>query len=233
MKKITIEMYETRFPNGNFDYFNNLSNEDKEDYLNLYSLYSELLYRYIISKLNLKRYDDMIKNSKNNFKEVNILNMDLYQYLASDYLNFFYIRNNLYIERLNCEEIKFLKTINDSNINSRDNINLFIEKTYEKVCLENLDPKNNYDIVYSKYDDLEYYKLNNCILIGYRFDDYYVSNNITDEEWNKQDNNRQFELNCIEIGLSKKCKDILKVPVYFQKYNMFNINKLEFLSKEK
>ena len=106
---LTVEMFETRIPNGNANYFDGLSNEAKDRYLRLYEIYSDLLYKYMNAKLELSKYDDMIASSENGFKPVDPRLWDMYQYLARKYLKFFYIRNNLYIERL-CNEDADLET---------------------------------------------------------------------------------------------------------------------------
>jgi len=220
-------LYELRLPNSNRNYFDKLSNEEKTKYLELYVKYSKCLYQYLIKKLDLKKYDDMILNSGNKFKKVDVEYMDLYQYLAKDYLNFFYLRNNLYIERLSEEEKNYLNTIDVYD----ENVEKFIENTYIKVCLEL--PNEKVNVCYGA-DSLVYYKPSDCILLGYRFDNYYKDENTTDQEWVSENQKRLFELELIEMGLSKKYKDLLKAPIYFQIYDDYSVmcdvdNRIEYL----
>ena len=70
-------MLETRIPNNNKQYIEELNNEQLNLYLNLYETYSDLLYQYLIKKLEIKKYDDMVQNSKNQFTEVKKENKNL------------------------------------------------------------------------------------------------------------------------------------------------------------
>jgi len=229
--KITSEMFETRMPNGNEEYFNNLSDEEKEKYLKLYECYSNLFNQYIINKLDLHKCDDMIGRSKNDFKVVDKDKMDLYQYLSSKYLKYFYIRNNLYIERLTSDELKFLEMKMNIDPDGYDErCENFIEKTYDKVCVENTDLKSQVNINYGP-DAYSFFKPDNALIIGYRFDDYYKDYNTSDSEWVEKNNDRLFELELTEMGLNIVCKDKLKIPVCFLKYNDFSVNAL--LNEEK
>ena len=86
---LTVEMFETRVPNGNASFFDALSNEEKEKHLRKYESYSDLLYKYMIEILELSKYDDMIARSKNGFKPIDSRFWDMYQYLAGKYLKYF------------------------------------------------------------------------------------------------------------------------------------------------
>lgn len=106
---ITIKDYETRFPKKNLEYFNNLNDLEKEEYLKLFQKYHTLASKYLIRKFNLIKFDNSLKNSANKFLIVKENDMDLYQFLCKDQLSYFYLRNNFYIERLNEEELEHLK----------------------------------------------------------------------------------------------------------------------------
>ena len=77
---IKLEDYEARLPINNEKYFSKLSEKQKEQYLKLYEIYSRFLIEYLIKKLDLLKYDNIFKNSKNNFVEVPKEKMDLYHY---------------------------------------------------------------------------------------------------------------------------------------------------------
>ena len=220
---ITISDYETRFPNSNQEYFNNLSNEAKQEYLNLYLLYYNLLYKYLIPKLNLIQYDNMLVNSNNIFYQVPLENMDLYQRLGSNYLKYFYLRNNLYIEKLTKEELEFLKKklLNNNNELDQETIT-FIENTYQKVMLEDINNVTNINYGPDSYD---FYKPSNNIIIGVRFDNYYKEENESDMKWNDKYNDRLYELEIITKFLAKKLEDFL-VPCSIIIYNDFRVKKL-------
>ena len=220
---ITILDYETRFPSFNQEYFNNLNNESKQEYLKLYLLYYNLLYKYLIPKLNLKHYDNMLLNSDNIFYQVPLENMDLYQRIGSNYLKYFYLRNNIYIERLSKEELDFLKKKLLSNNNELDNeTTTFIKNTYQKVILEDANDVKN--INYGP-DSCDFYKPSNNIIIGVRFDNYYKESNESNSESGSKYNDRIYELEIITKFLAKHLEDF-EVPCSVIIYNEFNINKL-------
>ena len=98
MKNINEILFETRYPVGNDEYFSNLNDSEKENYFKFYELYSSFLIQFVMSKFDLKYYDDLIKNSANKFVRVREEGMDIYQFLSSEYLSYFYVRNNIYLE---------------------------------------------------------------------------------------------------------------------------------------
>ena len=101
-------MFNTKVPYMNKKYFESLDNTNQENYLRLYEIYSNLLIQYFIKYYNLKEFDDVLSKDKRNFEKVSTYDMDIYQYLSSEYLNYIYLRNNIYIERLSNEELLYL-----------------------------------------------------------------------------------------------------------------------------
>lgn len=171
MTEINKSLLETKIPYDNKEYFDSMSPESQESYLKLYSLYNNLLIQYLIKKYNLNLYDEMIQNSKRNFKKVDTNDMDIYQYTSSKYLNYLYIRNNIYIEKLSKEELLYLS--NTKEILDYNN-EQFIEKTYKKIILEN---------EYTMYgpDNPKYFKKPNTLVIGLRCKSIDLNNDSDDE----------------------------------------------------
>lgn len=171
MTEINKSLLETKIPYDNKEYFDSMSPESQESYLKLYSLYNNLLIQYLIKKYNLNLYDEMIQNSKRNFKKVDTKDMDVYQYTSSKYLNYLYIRNNIYIEKLSKEELLYLS--NTKEILDYNN-EQFIEKTYKKIILEN---------EYTMYgpDNPKYFKKPNTLIIGLRCKSIDLNNDSDDE----------------------------------------------------
>ena len=171
MTEINKSLLETKIPYDNKEYFDSMSPESQESYLKLYSLYNNLLIQYLIKKYNLNLYDEMIQNSKRNFKKVDTKDMDIYQYTSSKYLNYLYIRNNIYIEKLSKEELLYLS--NTKEILDYNN-EQFIEKTYKKIILEN---------EYTMYgpDNPKYFKKPNTLVIGLRCKSIDLNNDSDDE----------------------------------------------------
>ena len=79
---------------------NTLNMEITSDYLQEYSLYIYLLLQYLLKTTDIKKYDDLLANDKHNFIPLKQEEMDIYQKLCSSIFKYFYIRNNIYIERL-------------------------------------------------------------------------------------------------------------------------------------
>lgn len=171
MVEIDKNLLETKLPYRNKEYFDSMSLESQENYLKLYKLYNNLLVQYLIKKYDLNLYDKMIQNSKRNFKKVDTNDMDIYQYVSSKYLDYLYIRNNIYIEKLSQEELLYLsstKELLDSNNEQ------FIEKTYKKVIFEN---------EYTMYgpDNSKYLKKPNTLIIGLRYKSIDLNNDSDNE----------------------------------------------------
>lgn len=171
MVEIDKNLLETKLPYRNKEYFDSMSLESQESYLKLYKLYNNLLVQYLIKKYDLNLYDKMIKDSNRLFTKVDTNDMDIYQYVSSKYLDYLYIRNNIYIEKLSQEELLYLsstKELLDSNNEQ------FIEKTYKKVIFEN---------EYTMYgpDNSKYLKKPNTLIIGLRCKSIDLNNGSDDE----------------------------------------------------
>ena len=219
---ITKEMLETRIPNSNKEYIEKLNEEEMNLYLKMYETYSDFLYEYLIKILGIKVYDEMLENSKNTFVEVIKEQMDIYQLLGSKYLKFYYIRNNLYIERLDNLDKEFLKKKIDDRKYDME-VEKFIEKTYKLVISENTNSNKKFNINYGPSDHIQFYKPDNALVIGYRFNDYYQREDESEKEWIENNNKRQFELELKEMILTRKYENMLEIPICLQKYNIFSV----------
>ena len=185
MKNIDINKYRTRFPNNNDTFFENLSDIDKNLYLERVSKYYFLFLNYIIEKLNLKQFDQSLFNSDNHFIPINEENMDLYQFISSEKLKYIYIRNNIYVERLSDEELQKLDSL---EYNETNQVNEFIDSTYPRVISEY--DNNQKAIINFGPDSSQFYVPDSNIIIGLRIN----QDNISYEEKNKQN----FELDFVK-----------------------------------
>lgn len=218
MKRITVEEYETRFPKSNEEYFNSLINEQKEEYLILYSLYVELLIQYLNEKLNLQQYEEFMKNYELGFPKVSEEDMDIYQYLCSNQFNYLYIRNNIYIERLNNEQKKYLRSRfqnKDYSLNEKDKE--FVSNTCLMVMLEEPTLGNTAKTNYGPLS-ANYLVDRNAIVIGVRYDENYKDINETDDEWYDKYEERQEEINTMlefmNISFNKQSKLVFSAIKY-------------------
>ena len=149
MKSITVEEFKTRIPVGNGDYFDELDKEAQESYIALYNAYSSLVTDYFIKNCNLKEYDEALLESPYSFPKLAEEEMDIYQYLASDRLSFVYLRNNLYVERLDEDEQKFLiEKAQDDEIVYDDKADEFVKNTFKRVMLENGGEEDTVNVFY-------------------------------------------------------------------------------------
>lgn len=223
IKKININDYETRYPKNNKSYFDNLDENQKEEYLVLYSTYLSVLLKYIDFKCDLKFFDKIILNDSANFKAISEDDMDLYQYSCSDFFKYFYIRSNIYIERLSDKEIKFIKSQSlDFNENNYELMGNFICNTLSKVILESEDSD---EIFYTNFGPASknFIKPNNALILGVRFDEYYIEEGEPQETWVIRHNTRlSMLLNLCEMLEYTLSKD-MQIPVSVIKYNEFSI----------
>ena len=132
-------------------------NDDKSLYIRLENLYKYLFEAYLINKINLKEYDDEIVNSGLYFgvphPNKDELISGLNEYLG---LNYIYLVNNFYIEKLSKEDIDILiKYANTNNITLNNELLNVIERTYNDVIKNNYlkgeYSDNKYQVCYGKY----------------------------------------------------------------------------------
>ncbi len=215
-KMISISDYELRLPKSNEKYFNNLNEAQKEEYVKLYEVYSKFLLEYLIKKYNLLKYDNIFKNSKSNFVPMPIEKIDMYQTLCRNKLNYIYIRNNIYIERLNKEEISYLYSIVGKEYNQE--IEIFIAKTFKKLIIENNDAylKINYG-----FNNRSYQGSSNALVIGLRYDKYVDSNNKNFEELNEQ---RLLEKDNIIEYIKEELQHKSNMNIEVIEYGDFSVN---------
>ena len=129
---ITIKDFDTRFPKLNESYFSLLSNEDKELYIKRVSIYHKALLKLINSEIKLKDIEISLKNSKNYFVPVSNDKKDIYQLMADD-MDYIYLRNNIYIERLDNSQLQILDSENYDDIATTHDMFMlkpFIDKAY-------------------------------------------------------------------------------------------------------
>ena len=101
--------------------------DNTELYLKLSNLYKKTFEDYMKSLIDLKKYDDMIKNSDLNFSIPELQNPTLNA--LNEYLNldFIYNLNNYFVEKLSVEDIELLK--------NNTNLTLLVKRTYKTVLV--------------------------------------------------------------------------------------------------
>ena len=225
MKYITVDEYNTRVPSLNEDYFNELDNDMKESYLAIYSIYSKFLIEYFIKNYKLNEYDEVLVESPYSFIKVKEDDMDIYQYFALGKLNYLYIRNNLYVERLSAEEQTFLiEKASLDEIVYDDSVDEFIGSTFRRVMLENYEDEDAVSVCYGP-DSSNYLAPNNAIVIGIRYDDYEKLPGESADDWAEANNNRLHDIESLSTILEARLSREIGIPTYAIKYNEFSVKK--------
>lgn len=220
MIKINKEMFNTKVPYMNKKYFESLDNTNQENYLRLYEIYSNLLIQYFIKYYNLKEFDDVLSKDKRNFEKVSTCDMDIYQYLSSEYLNYIYLRNNIYIERLSNEELLYLSKIKDYSLNKENEE--FIRNTYLRVIVES---NNKNAVTMFGPDNLKFIKRSNWVVFGIRYNRFNLKDRSKEQEWLKQDEEREKFISML-ISIAKMQFKKINPNTSIIRYNEFCIEKI-------
>lgn len=187
---------------------------ENEENIQIYSLYRKFFIEYILNMTNLKSYDDKLENSSLKFLKTIKEKMDGYQFFSCDVLNYFYLRNNLYIDKLTEEEIKELK----NRISLKDYIfdeqaKKLIGNSYKRV----LKYSNDEDIIkYSEnYDD--FLVAEGTLVIAMKYDEFGESE-LHGKMWLEEYFKKLEIINEIFKDLKKEIEEKLLIPVEILKY---------------
>lgn len=211
------------FPKTNQKFYDNLDSYDKELYLGLNYAYRVLFTLYINKHFNLKKYEEQIEKSKFKFPILKKEKMDIYQYLSSQNFKYFYVRNNFYVERLSIEDKTFLfDCLENLDIISFDDIDKFIEKTYERVIFENV--LNSGQICDTNYGPInpKYYFPNNSLIIGFRYEEF-----SDDSETISEEKEKMIFLNELFENMHTDLNYKVKAPLQIVQYDDFSIKPLK------
>lgn len=229
VKKITKDNFLTSV--STFD-ISKLSDEDIKEYLDLSTIYRMLLNQYI-KLIGLQSYEDLIKDSNLDFIPIDISRQDFYQYYNNSDLEYYYVRNNIYLNALNQEEKQYLESkSHQQNFTVDDQDLQFIAQTFKKVIAEhhpNMDePFNtNYGPTSSSY-----FAPNNALVIGFRYDAFNMNNMEEDAFVDNLERQEKYyyELNKkISIDLENK----LNIPVSVIEYDENSTKKLNSYEEAK
>ena len=177
---------------------------NRENYRELENIYKKYFEIYLNSQINLKEYDESMKNSELDFgilqSKVNIKS-NLEEYLN---LNYFYILNNFYIEKLTDEEKQILMSNNEEEI-----FNL-IKNTYKNIITYTREdiPNNRFKINYTFSTSKESFSYNDELVVAI----YYGKNTIdliSKENYLDNYNKKQEFLNDLSNNLSNEIKSKL------------------------
>lgn len=197
------------------------SDKEMDNYIILYNVYSNLLLQFLMKKYHLLDVDKELEKHKDIFPEVPNSEKDLYQYSAIGYLKYFYLRNNIYIERLSNEELNYLFLVYKSgNLSLDEKKENFIEKTYLKTIIESPNDKG-ININYGP-DNFKYFKPSNALIIGVRYHQFYHLDNSSESFSTFASSEGQIQI--LSNFLEYKVKQETEVPFYIIKYDEFSVN---------
>lgn len=203
----------------------NKKDKINQQYRTMYLAYRKLFTEYMTEKLNLQEYDKVIKESGLDFIGVNESDMDSYQYFSSNVLKYFYIRNNINIEKLDQKELEFLSQINfDNEKELEEEEKEFIEKTYQKVIFEDILKNGKKCIISYGPDSSRFFSSNDSIVVGMRYDEY-AESGLDDEEWDELHEKQLDFLQELEKKMKLELKDKLDNPISIIQYNEFSVQR--------
>lgn len=225
VKIITEKDYTSFFPQITPITLKKYPDIQQERELICYSLYHNWLLMYISNKLQLKKYDDLICDSGLKFEVISPEDMDIYQYLASDYLKYFYVRNNLHLDNLSEEEFELLvKFSMDKDYGYDEEKEKFVESTYQRVIFT--DVLGNKQIISINYGPQSgrFFAPNNAIVIGFRYNELY-NIGMTDDEWDELHDKQMDVLSEILNLFDVETQNVLHIPHKIIIYNDFSVKK--------
>ena len=185
-----------------------------ERYYALYKDYRSSLERYLLKVLDLDEYDRRIKNAASLFQEVSNPDKDFYQFFSSMGLSFFYLRNDLYVEKLSMEEIAYFISLTKEDI---DNLNeetiSFIEKTWKNIISVGQDGTMIY--MCDNEPDSDYFRFPpNEITIGFRYDELACNDHADRDQWSRHNELQNIFVNSLLTEMEKHYQSISDKKVH-------------------
>ncbi len=225
MKELEFKDLKNLVPGLNLDKVITLSDNEKEKYARLYSLYANLLIQYIDKKTGLSSYEKKLVESDLNFEEIKESDMDAYQFVCSDYLKFFYLRNSLQLEKLNKEDYQALMTKlenGDSKLTDLDEE--LIDRTFRDVIAVKNDDNDIATMVQYGPDSSNYRALGSNLIIGFRYDEF-ADDGLSDDAWDEQHDKQMIFINDTLTDLESEANQKMKCNVNVLQYNEFSVIK--------
>lgn len=184
----------------------------ENNYIELQNKYKKLFEQYILQKINLKKYDDLILNSNLDFgisiPNTQQLFTELENFLELKYI---YIINNFFIEKLDNNALELLIK---SPYNLNEQTYSLIEGTYKDIIKDNF---NN------EYSDKKYY-----VCYGYNIKSNYAYNDAlvfhiiysrntkeySDEEFIQNIKDKRIFLDTLKAHMIEEINQQLSIPCH-------------------
>lgn len=197
-------------PYDNQNYLKSLNPIEMDDYLMIYKKYIKLLLEYFDELSGLLAFDNAIYKLFNN--DYLIENNDYYKKVCDSKYKHVFIRNNIYVENFTEEEINYLKSVNNYDLDSE----MFVEKTFDRVTIKkNNEAKNiSYNTVNS-----EFIVPVGSVVFGISIDGFLSDKRNNNEETLKEKkiklDSLQNIISLMEIDIGRKLGKTVKLLIYF------------------
>ena len=209
----------------NHSIINKMNTNLKQSYYEMYSVYYNFFLKYLLKNTRIKEIDDMLASSSLAFPKIDENNMDVYQDLSSEYLKYFYVRNNMNVENLSAPERKFIyNRLASQNYEYDMQTEEFIKKTFPKVITEPINNEGKPILINFGPISENFLAHNGVIVIGVRYDEF-NDKDLTDKEWGERHSKQMEELNKIIPQLGFNIEDKINYPCSIIKYNEYSIKK--------
>lgn len=188
------------------------------------AIYKSILDTLLYKKLDLKFYDDLYINDPLKFCCNTPENYDVYQYISNMGMEFLYIRNNLFVERLSIDQINRLVFDYDKSALTPESVQI-VEQTYADIIKYYTDKPDTMNVEYGPFNPC-FFAPNNSIVIGVNID-FFSDNGLHDYEWEKNFFNQMGRSNEILKKIENELGKKLSIPVTVIRYDENSTIKLE------
>ena len=194
-----------------------------DKFYKLYKRYHILLDKYLVRKFSLDKYDKYVDEARLRFIPVDKENMDYYQYISQMDLNYLYLRNNIYVEKLSNEDIATILDIKGNFLEypSEESFEL-IERTYRDIIDVNNKPNAVHMCRYGPDND-NYWFPSNELIIGFRHDDFADNGLGEGAEWSDNNTKQVIFINSFLNNIDRDIAKLTEEKVNFVWYNDYTI----------
>lgn len=204
-------------------------NDDYTDkFYKLYMNYHILLDKYLVRKFSLDSYDKFFDKARLRFMPVKDEDKDYYQYISGMDLNYIYLRNDIYVEKLSAEDIDEILNLSNNFIEyPKEETFELIERTYHDVIDISNETGDTFMCCYGPDSD-DYWFPSNELVIGFRHDDF-ADNGLGEGELWEENNIRQIVfINGFLDDIRKNTAKITQEQVNYVWYNDYTIKEPVF-----
>lgn len=187
-------------------------------YFVIQSLYSRLLELYLDQKLQISKYDNHLLEHSLQFQEVDDEKKDIYQ--RNSIFHYFYIRNTLYVEKLNIGDLNYLiHKYNQQNFELDKTSMEMIERTYLNVIKSDIASEEESLISYGPFLN-SYFAPTDSLVIGFRYNPYTNQNDLeyNDDVWFENNMKQTSFLNSFFLTMEQNVQEKIPTSISIMQY---------------